>query len=176
MIWSAILCLVAVALTLFILNTVLGLLVFYVDSSQSIYWHSLSPYWITVLVLIMMVSVILEFYVFRSGGHSLAKQLGARRLTQFESTPEESTALKLTEQLADTFQIPAPTVYVLPDEIGVNALTAGFSHKDIVIILTWGALQNLDEQELYGLLSHEFNHILSGETIDNTNLKSSTVV
>ncbi len=93
MIWSAILCLVAVALTLFILNTVLGLLVYYVDSSQSIYWHSLSPYWITVLVLIMTVSVILEFYVFRSGGHSLAKQLGARRLTQFESTPEESTAL-----------------------------------------------------------------------------------
>lgn len=171
MIWSAILCLVAVALTLFILNTVLGLLVYYVDSSQSIYWHSLSPYWITVLVLIMTVSVILEFYVFRSGGHSLAKQLGARRLAQFESTPEESTALKLSEQLADTFQIQAPTVYVLPDEIGVNALTAGFSHKDIVIILTWGALQNLDEQELYGLLSHEFNHILSGETIDNTKLK-----
>jgi len=74
MIWSAILCLVAVVLTLFILNTVLGLLVYYVDSSQSIYWHSLSPYWITVLVLIMTVSVILEFYVFRSGGHSLAKQ------------------------------------------------------------------------------------------------------
>lgn len=119
----------------------------------------------------MTVSVILEFYVFRSGGHSLAKQLGARRLTQFESTPEESTALKLTEQLADTFQIEVPTVYVLPDEIGVNALTAGFSHKDIVIILTWGALQNLDEQELYGLLSHEFNHILSGETNDNTKLK-----
>ncbi len=109
MIWSAILCLVAVALTLFILNTVLGLLVYYVDSSQPIYWHSLSPYWITVLVLIITYSVILEFYVFAQVVNSLAKQLGARRLTQFESTPEESAARKLTEQLADTFQIPVPT-------------------------------------------------------------------
>ena len=64
-----------------------------------------------------------------------------------------------------------PTLYVLPDEIGVNALTAGFHPQDIVIVLTWGALQNLDELELYGLLSHEFNQILSGETAENTRLK-----
>lgn len=38
-------------------------------------------------------------------------------------------------------------------------------------MLTWGALQNLDELELYGLLSHEFNQILSGETAENTRLK-----
>ncbi len=62
-------------------------------------------------------------------------------------------------------------LYVLPDEVGVNALTAGFHSKDIVIILTWGALQNLDELELYGLLAHEFNQILSGEAVENTKLK-----
>lgn len=64
-----------------------------------------------------------------------------------------------------------PTLYVLPDEVGVNALTAGFHSNDIVIILTWGALQNLDELELYGLLGHEFNQILSGEAVENTKLK-----
>jgi Zn-dependent protease with chaperone function len=119
----------------------------------------------------MAISVLYEFYVFRSGGHSLAKQLGARRLSLIESIPEESVALKITEQLADTFVIDTPAVYVLPGEVGVNALTAGFYPRDIVIILTWGALQNLDELELYGLLSHEFNKILSGETAENTRLK-----
>ena len=119
----------------------------------------------------MAISVLYEFYVFRSGGHSLAKQLGARRLSLIESIPEESLALKITEQLADTFLIDTPAVYVLPNEVGVNALTAGFYPRDIVIILTWGALQNLDELELYGLLSHEFNKILSGETAENTRLK-----
>jgi hypothetical protein len=43
-----------------------------------------------------------------------------------ESTPEENTALKVVEQVAQSFAIDTPAVYVLPDEVGVNALTAGF--------------------------------------------------
>ncbi|WP_407079026.1 M48 family metalloprotease [Acinetobacter bohemicus] len=171
MVWSASVCILAVLLTLFILNTILGLLVFYLDSTKSIFWHALSPYLIVSLLSVMTISVLYEFYVFRSGGHSLAKQLGARRLSLIESIPEENVALRVTEQLANTFLIETPAVYVLPDEVGVNALTAGFYPRDIVIILTWGALQNLDELELYGLLSHEFNKILSGDTAENTRLK-----
>jgi Zn-dependent protease with chaperone function len=171
MVWSASVCMLAVLLTLFILNIIMGLLVFYIDHTQSIFWHVLSPYLIVLLLSVMTISVLYEFYVLRAGGHSLAKQLGARRLSLIESIPEESVALKITEQLADTFLIETPAVYVLPGEVGVNALTAGFYPRDIVIILTWGALQNLDELELYGLLSHEFNKILSGETAENTRLK-----
>ena len=158
-------------MTIAIINAVAGLLVFYADSSQSVYWHVLSPYLVALLLLIISVSVLYEFYIFRMGGHSLAKQLGARRLSQIESVPEESAALKITGQLADTFLIDTPALYVLPYEVGVNALTAGFYPRDTVIILTWGALQNLDEMELYGLLSHEFNKILSGEAAENTRLK-----
>lgn len=171
MLWSASICVLAVLLTLFILNTITGLMVFYLNPDQSVFWHALSPYLIVLLLSVMTISVLYEFYVFRSGGHSLAIQLGARRLSLIESIPEESVALKITEQLADTFLIETPAVYVLPGEVGVNALTAGFYPRDIVIILTWGALQNLDELELYGLLSHEFNKILSGETAENTRLK-----
>ncbi|WP_416224574.1 M48 family metalloprotease [Acinetobacter sp. ANC 4779] len=171
MVWSASVCVLAVLLTLFILNTITGLWVFYLDPTQSVFWHVLSPYLIALLLSLMTISVLYEFYVFRSGGHSLTKQLGARRLSLIESIPEESVALRITQQLAETFLIDTPAVYVLPDEVGVNALTAGFYPSDIVIILTWGALQNLDELELYGLLSHEFNKILSGETAENTRLK-----
>ena len=171
MFWSAFICAVAIVLTLVIINTIVGLLVFYVDSSQSIYWHVLSPYLILLLLLIISISILYEFYIFRMGGHSLAKQFGTRRLTLMESIPEESVALKITEQLASTFLIETPALYVLPYEVGVNALTAGFYPRDTVIILTWGALQNLDEIELYGLLSHEFNKILSGEAAGNTRLK-----
>lgn len=171
MFWPASICVAAVLLTIAIINAVAGLLVFYTDSTQPVYWHVLSPYLVALLLLIMSVSVLYEFYIFRMGGHSLAKQLGARRLSLIESVPEESVALKITERLAETFLIDTPALYVLPDEVGVNALTAGFYPRDTVIILTWGALQNLDEMELYGLLSHEFNKILSGEAAENTRLK-----
>ncbi|OTG90736.1 M48 family metalloprotease [Acinetobacter sp. ANC 3813] len=171
MFWSAFFCAVAVLLTIVIINSIVGLLVFYVNPAQSIYWHTLSPYLLALLLLIMSVSVLYEFYTFRTGGHSLAKQMGARRLSLVESIPEETVALKITEQLAATFLIDTPALYVLPNEVGVNALTAGFYPRDTVIILTWGAIQNLDEMELYGLLSHEFNKILSGEAAENTRLK-----
>ncbi|WP_171294448.1 MULTISPECIES: M48 family metalloprotease [Acinetobacter] len=171
MLWPASVCLIAVLLTIAIINTVVGLLVYYFDTAQSIYWHVLSPYLIALVGSIMVVSVLYEFYVFRAGGYSLARQMGARRLSLIESVPEESVALKIAEQLADTFLIEPPAVYVLPDEVGVNALTAGFNPGNTAIILTWGALQNLDEIELYGLLSHEFNKILSGEAAENTRLK-----
>ena len=171
MFWPATFCLVAVLLTVVIINAIVGLLMFYIDYRQPIYWHVLSPYLITLVVTIMALSVIYEFYIFRTGGYSLAKQLGARRLSLVESVPEESIALKITEQLSDIFLIDTPALYVLPSEEGVNALTAGFYPKDTAIILTWGALQNLDEVELYGLLSHEFNKILSGEAAENTRLK-----
>ena len=169
--WPASVCLLVVVFSIVLLNTVLGLLVHYIDPNQSIFWHALSPYLMVVLVSVIGGSILYEFYVFRSGGHTLAKQLKARQLILMESTPEESVALKITEKLAQTFAIDTPSLYVLPDEIGVNALTAGFHPKDTVIILTWGALQNLDELELYGLLGHEFNQILSGEATENTRLK-----
>ena len=69
----------------------------------------------------------MNFMSFRAGGYSLARQMGARRLSLIESVPEESVALKIAEQLADTFLIEPPAVYVLPDEVRVNALTAGFN-------------------------------------------------
>ena len=169
--WSTLICVLAIVVCIFILNSIVGLLIFYVDSTQSIFWHGLSPYFIALLLAVMSVSVLLDFYVFRNGGYSLAKQMGARRLSLIESIPEESVALRLTEQLADTFLIEAPAVYVLQEEVGINALTAGFTPRDTAIILTWGALQNLDEHELFGLLSHEFNKILSGEATENTRLK-----
>ncbi len=171
MMWSMSICLLAIILSIFILNSLLGLIVHFFDPEQAVMWHVFSPYLILLLLLVMGGSVAYERYVFRSGGHTLAKQLKARRLNLIESTPEESVAIHLNEHLAQKFMINPPTLYVLPDEIGVNALTAGFHHQDIVIVLTWGALQNLDELELYGLLSHEFNQILSGETAENTRLK-----
>src|SRR5690606_36689667 len=119
------LCKIDVLLTIFIINTVVGLFVFYVDSTQSIFWHMLSPYLIALLLCVMLISVSYEFCRFLHGGYSLARPMGARRLSPMESIPEESAALQITQQLADTLLIEPPAVYVLPDEVGVNTLTAG---------------------------------------------------
>ena len=91
---------------------------FYADPGQSIWWHVLSPYLVALVLFLMIISVIYEFYTFRAGGYSLAQQMGARRLNQMESIPEESAALRINTQLADTFLIEPPAMYVLPNEVG----------------------------------------------------------
>lgn len=93
--WSVSFCLLAMLSTVFILNLILGLVVHFFDYTQAIWWHVLSPYFIFLLFFVMVWSVGAELYVLREGGHSLAKQLKARRLVFDESTPEESTALKV---------------------------------------------------------------------------------
>lgn len=168
---ATIICLLAVIITLMILNFFFGLVVHALNPTLSMCWNEYSPTFLCIVGMIMLGSVLYDFYVFREGGHSLAKQMNARYLDLFECAPEEISAVQLTRCLAEKFNIPAPAVYVLPDEIGVNALTAGIKPQDTVIILTWGALQNLDELELYGLLSYAFNQILTGEMQQNIRLK-----
>ena len=170
-IWAICVWLIAVLLTIFILNAMLGIAVYYFDSSQSIFWSELSHYFVLSVIILMTLFILKDVYIFRQGGYSFASQLRARRVEALESTPEEYQALKIISELSEKFNIETPALYVFADEVGVNSLTAGFHPKDIVIIVTWGALQNLDEYELYGLLSHEFNRILSGDAIRNTYLK-----
>ena len=171
MAWAVVIWLLAVIFTLGILNILVGVLFYYFSPSGSIIFHQYSVLSIVFFSALMLIFISVECYVFRSGGHSLAKKLRARPIHFLESTPEEFKALQITEKLSKKFDIEVPSIYVLPDEVGVNALTAGFHPMDTVIILTWGALQNLDELELYGLLSHEFNRILSNETAYNTKIK-----
>lgn len=40
------------------------------DYSQPIWWHTLSPYFVALLLFIMVWSVVTELYILRKGGHS----------------------------------------------------------------------------------------------------------
>ncbi|MBF7694981.1 M48 family metalloprotease [Acinetobacter rathckeae] len=168
---ATIICLFAIVLTLAILNFSFGLIVYYLDQTQSIWWNRYSQTFLMCVISIMLASLVYEIYIFRKGGHSLARQMNARYLDISECTPEELVAVQITETLAEQFHIVVPSVYILPNEVGVNALTAGADDTDTVIILTWGALQNLDELELHGLLSYTFNQIITGEAQQNIRLK-----
>ncbi|MBF7682138.1 peptidase M48 [Acinetobacter sp. B5B] len=168
---ATVICLFAIILTLAILNFSFGLMIYYLDQTQSIWWNCYSQTFLICVMMIMLASLMYEIYIFRKGGHSLARQMNARYLDISECTPEEMIAVHITESLAEQFNIVVPSVYILPHEVGVNALTAGADDTDTVIILTWGALQNLDELELHGLLSYTFNQIMTGEAQQNIRLK-----
>jgi uncharacterized tellurite resistance protein B-like protein len=59
--------------------------------------------------------------------------------------------------------VPAPHLFVMPQEPGINAFAAGFTPADAAITVTSGALTQLKRDELQGVIGHEFSHILNGD-------------
>jgi Zn-dependent protease with chaperone function len=99
----------------------------------------------------------------RAGGRAVAEQLGGRRLTPDTTVPTEQRVLNVVEEMAIASGTPAPPVYLLDDEEGINAFAAGFTPNDAVIGVTRGTAERLTRDELQGVIAHEFSHILNGD-------------
>ncbi|MDN6276791.1 M48 family metalloprotease [Psychrobacter sp.] len=74
------------------------------------------------------------------------------------------------QQLAIAAGLRMPILYVLPDEQGINGFVAGRHSQDMVMIVTQGALDKLSDDALYGLIGHEYGHILHGDARFNLQL------
>jgi heat shock protein HtpX len=76
-----------------------------------------------------------------------------------EVTPEEAPMLyRLADRLAAQYGVPRPRVYVSPDP-SPNAFATGRNPHHAAICVNQGLLRILDEEELYGVLAHEFGHV-----------------
>ena len=76
-----------------------------------------------------------------------------------EVTPAEAPMLyRLADRLAIQYGVPRPRVYVSPDP-SPNAFATGRNPSHAAICVNEGLLRILDEDELYGVLAHEFGHV-----------------
>jgi len=99
----------------------------------------------------------------RSGGSVVAEALGGSLIPPGTRDADERKLLNIVEEMAIASGMPAPPVYLLRDEDGINAFAAGFAPDDAVIGVTRGCVQRLSRDQLQGVIAHEFSHILSGD-------------
>jgi Zn-dependent protease with chaperone function len=99
----------------------------------------------------------------RGGGSEIARALGGTRLDPDPSDPLRRRLRNVVEEMAIASGVPVPDIYVLESEQGINAFAAGFSPADAAIAVTRGTLENLDREELQGVIAHEFSHVLNGD-------------
>jgi Zn-dependent protease with chaperone function/uncharacterized tellurite resistance protein B-like protein len=104
------------------------------------------------------------------GGPAVAWLLGARYLDPGRCTALERRLLNVVEEMAIASGISVPPVYVLELEDSLNALAAGYSPNEAVIVVTRGALAKFSRDELQGVIGHEFSHILNGDMALNVRL------
>ncbi len=106
------------------------------------------------------------------GGPAVAALLGAHYLDRSHCTPAEAKLLNVVEEMAIASGIAVPPVYLLRGETAINALVAGHTPNEAVIVATQGAVQQLSRDELQGVMGHEFSHILNGDMALNVRLVS----
>jgi Zn-dependent protease with chaperone function len=104
------------------------------------------------------------------GGVAIAAMLGARYLERGRASAPEARLLNVVEEMAIASGISVPPVYLLPYDDAVNALVAGHSPNEAVIIATRGLAHKLTRDELQGVMGHEFSHILNGDMALNIRL------
>jgi Zn-dependent protease with chaperone function len=104
------------------------------------------------------------------GGEAVAQLLGARYVDPWKCSPTERRLLNVVEEMAIASGITVPPVYLLERETAINALVAGHTPHQALIIVTHGAVQQLSREELQGVMGHEFSHILNGDMALNLRL------
>jgi Zn-dependent protease with chaperone function len=106
----------------------------------------------------------------RTGGAALARSLGGVAVTSEDGDLQRKRLLNIVEEMAIAARIRKPQVFVLPEELGINAFAAGHSPDEAVVAVTQGALDKLDRDQLQAVIGHEFSHILNGDMKINMRL------
>ena len=117
---------------------------------------------IIVLGVILTCSVI-RVRRMRHGGAELAVQLGGREIGADCVDLCDRRLRNSVEELAIAACLPVPAIFVLDRESAINAFAAGYSPSDAAIVVTRGAIEKLNRDELQGVIAHEFSHILHGD-------------
>jgi Zn-dependent protease with chaperone function len=97
------------------------------------------------------------------GGKTVADGLGGQLILQNTADLKQRRLLNVVEEMAIASGIPAPPVYILAGEPGINAFAAGFTPRDAVIGVTQGLIDHLNRAQLQGVIAHEFSHIFNGD-------------
>ena len=105
-----------------------------------------------------------------AGGPAVAALLGAHYLERSRVSPAEAKLLNVVEEMAIASGISVPPVYLLHHEDAINAMVAGHTPNEAVIVVTRGAVQKFSRDELQGVMGHEFSHILNGDMALNVRL------
>jgi heat shock protein HtpX len=89
-------------------------------------------------------------------------------LSIYRAKPTNDRELNsLVEKIAKEADIPKPKVYIVPTS-SPNAFATGRSPSHSSIAVTQGLLDDLDNDEIEGVLSHEMSHIKNRDTLVST--------
>jgi heat shock protein HtpX len=86
----------------------------------------------------------------------------AIRFFNAERLPDSHPLAQVTASMAAFINLPAPEVYVYPDD-DINAWATGTPFSGSAIAVSRGALRRLSREHMHAVIGHELGHIASGD-------------
>jgi heat shock protein HtpX len=80
---------------------------------------------------------------------------------------EEPKLYKIVREVKELAGIPMPKVYIIPSE-GANAFATGRDYNHSAVAVTKGIMELLNDDELKGVIAHEFAHIKNRDILIST--------
>jgi heat shock protein HtpX len=117
-------------------------------------------------ILTMMIGLpIALFYIFITYSFSIQSVISAAHARPANpQNREEKLLIYKVEELAIASGLPTPKVYVQESK-DINAFATGHKPQDSIICATTGALQQLNTEELEGVIGHEMSHIMNRDIL-----------
>lgn len=106
----------------------------------------------------------------RAGGVALAKRFGGVEATTSGRYRNEKELVDVVSEMAVASASQMPRVFILHRESAINAfVVGGFKGKEALVV-SQGAIDQLDREQLSAVIAHEFGHISQGDIPINMRL------
>ncbi|MEM7293880.1 MAG: M48 family metallopeptidase [Pseudomonadota bacterium] len=131
------------------------------------------PYWVMAslaTLLVIVVGTIRRMHQLRQGGDAIAEWSGATRLDMHSQKQRDRVFINVAEEMAIASGTPLPSLWVMEQEHAINAFVAGLQPSEAALVVTRGCLDQLNREELQGVIGHEFSHIFHGDMRLNVRL------
>ena len=116
----------------------------------------------------------------RAGGEALARRFGASEVDGNTRDEKERRLSNTVAEMAIAASIPPPGVWLLRRERSINAFVVGGGGskgssarspaRPVALVVTRGALDALEADELRGVIAHEIAHVAQGDLALNMRL------
>ena len=113
-----------------------------------------STYSILLMVLAFIIALLVSISGYYYSDRLVIGMTGAREVKKGDNP----RVYYMLEGLSIASGLPVPKLYIIEDK-GMNAFATGRNPSNSIVCLTRGLIENLDDEELKGVIAHELSHI-----------------
>jgi len=162
--------LLTLAALTFLINACVMIVSFALSFSDRLMSPSLYSVTCSVLVCsLVLLGCCIRYFDVRRGGKKLAQRYGAQPVLATSRTASDRDLLDVVAEMAAAASTQVPATYCLRQEQSINAFVVGKT-DDMALVVSQGALDMLDREEIQGVVAHEFAHIVNGDLSHSTRL------